>query len=404
MMRLVRICLVVLFGAVIVAPMTAQVAGFNPGPQLEENRALAGPVPLPRQWTDVLRIPAQADDYFRDHFGMRGLSLRVHDELVWHILHDSPSVQVTRGREGMLFFNSHGADHPDSLIALSCGIDITPAELEPTTRDIADFLQQARRINVASTLVVIPTKGPVYPELLPAWLAERCQKAEPPTSVIERQIGIRPQLAAMMQYPLDEMKSLKASMPVYPLQAFHWTGALPRLIAEQIAERTFGLSKERNLNAHAVVEHSDIQRFVPGINLWMEDLVPEYAASGVRDCVGPSCFPEFAGIAARLVDVRRFVANGRPGKKLLLISDSFGAGIAGWFSQYFSQVWHINVNNLINNPEPDSDQDQFSKTIFSDYAPDYIVYLFHDGSVLYAPHQLLGHLSMSGVPATTVQH
>ena len=93
-MRATNIFLVAIFACLVPAPMTAQLAGFDPGRALEENRLLAKTVTLPKSWNEAVRFPAEADDYLRDHFGLRRLALQTHDQLVWYVLRDSPSVQV----------------------------------------------------------------------------------------------------------------------------------------------------------------------------------------------------------------------------------------------------------------------------------------------------------------------
>jgi hypothetical protein len=163
-----------------------------------------------------------------------------------------------------------------------------------------------------------------------------------------------------------------------------------------MAERSFGLAKIRSFKPRRIVGPSDLQRFVPGVGLWVENLDADYAAAGVQSCVGPACFPEFGKLAERLGDVSRFHSGGS-GQKLLLVSDSFGSAIAGWYSQYFSEVWHVNVNNLINSPDDQIGQAQLIKTMFLEFAPDRVIYLLHDGAVLYAPGQLSKLLSMSEV-------
>ena len=242
-MRAVNISLVATFGCLLLAPMTAQFAGREPGQPLKENRTLAKPAAFPNNWEEAVRIPAETDEYVRDHFGLRRWALRTHDKLIWYVLGDSPSVQVTRGRQGVLFFNSHGANNPYSLFEQSCGIGLPAAAIAAVTADVTKFLKVARQINPNSELVIVPTKAPIYPELLPRWLGERCKTAVPPAAVLGQSLIGQPQLAAMMDYPLDEMRALKASIVVYPPQAFHWAGDMPRLMAQRISEKTFGLAK-----------------------------------------------------------------------------------------------------------------------------------------------------------------
>ena len=118
----------------------------------------------------------------------------------------------------------------------------------------------------------------------------------------------------------------------------------------------------------------------------------------------PVCAPvsgqhafQLGKFAELLGDVSRFQSDSESDKKLLLISDSSGASIAGWFSQYFSEVWHLNINYLINVSTDELDKSPLSKAIFLDYAPDYIVYLFHDGAVLSWPRQLVKQLAMNTI-------
>src|SRR5208282_6350233 len=141
-MRPANAFLVAVFMCVVLAPMTAQLAGFDPGQPLEENRTLAKSIALPKSLNEAVRLPTESDDYLRDHFGLRRLALQIHDELVWHVLRDSPSVQVTRGRRDVLFFNSHGAEYPYSLIEQSCGIGLSAAAIASVTDDVAIFLRQ----------------------------------------------------------------------------------------------------------------------------------------------------------------------------------------------------------------------------------------------------------------------
>src|SRR5689334_16242963 len=158
-MRIDSILVTAAFMSLILAPVAAQLAGFDPGRALEENRALAKPVGMPANWSEAARLPAKADDYLRDHFGLRRLGLQVHDKLVWHVLQDSPAVQVTRGGDGVLFFNSHLANHPYSLTEQSCGIGQSATSIAPFSHDASAFLEQAQRITHNSILVVIPTKA-----------------------------------------------------------------------------------------------------------------------------------------------------------------------------------------------------------------------------------------------------
>jgi len=110
-----------------------------------------------------------------------------------------------------------------------------------------------------------------------------------------------------------------------------------------------------------------------------------YAAVGIDKCWGGGCFPELSGISDKLGDTTRYRHNKFSGPRLLIVSDSFGQGIAGYFSEYFGEVWHINTNNV---PLLSVDEMQRLKAVaFKTYAPDRVLYIMNDFSIGY-PYSL----------------
>lgn len=82
-----------------------------------------------------------------------------------------------------------------------------------------------------------------------------------------------------------------------------------------------------------------------------------------------------------LGDISRFEDATSSAPRLLILSDSFGSGIAGYFAPYFSSVWHVSVSN-VSRLSP-AQLNKIGAAVYDDYAPDHILYVFHDFSIQY---------------------
>lgn len=106
-----------------------------------------------------------------------------------------------------------------------------------------------------------------------------------------------------------------------------------------------------------------------------------------------SCFSEWASIASVISDLSRVRSPQVGDKKLLILSDSFGKEIVGWFAPYFGSIWHFSVSNLARLSA--DEREIFRQHIFTEYKPDIVLYVFHDGSVHYWP-QLVAAPALRG--------
>lgn len=389
------LCMLILF-----IPMSVHVAeqvlNLESTPRYAENRVLASRPPMPQDAKAWLAFPAQMDAYVNDHFGLRQSLIAWHNQVRYVLLNEAASPQLSVGKDGVLFFNSHEAAHPRRMSDFLCGQFLRQvggqAIIEELAQEVHATMQQAMHQYARTSLAFVPTKPILYPENLPAWMQQECAKGTPALPAFLQQLTKLDQanlaeaqlVSQAVAYPLAAMQAQKATQLLYPKPNFHWHGKGAQIFAQTIAEQEWHLTAQRSFQFVPENLASDMQSFMPGIALNIDILTPDYAAAGVEACLGGSCFPE-SRMAAKLGDVSRYRVrkasdeNTAAPKKLLIISDSFGQGGAGYFSAYFDEVWHVSINNTgaLNAAERAELQRDLSH-----FAPDRVLYLFHDYSLV----------------------
>jgi hypothetical protein len=376
---IVNVIFICLFAVALGAPMLRHFLAPQNEPALDENRTLAQRPALPHSWREWIELPASTDAYLNDHFGFRQTLVGWQNRLRFHVLHEADSSQITLGKDGVIFLNSHVAAQPLSMINFLCGKDVSQAMRDNLADQIAEFTQNSDSINPHSLLVFVPTKPILYPDKLPNWMREQCARHTATVPSVLAALNAKSVAPARVVYPFDFMSALKDRLLVYPKENFHWDGNGPQPVAEHIASQYFGIPRTSVLAMRDEVKPSDLQRFFPGIGLPISVSTPAYLDSGVSACAGGACFPELGGIAQKLGDVSRFQRANPRGPRLLLISDSFGAGIAGYFSESFGEVWHISINNF--NSLSAAEIQKLRDEMYGKYQPDKVLYLFHDYSM-----------------------
>lgn len=346
-----------------------------------ENRALAE-LPAPALTQKALAsLPANVDAYLNDHFGLRNGMIRLNNRLRHALFGELDAVQLTAGKDGFVFFNSHAAAAPMSMIHFLCGRDVSPVARTDLAARLAGFLQTAVQAFPDSHLFLAPTKPVVYGDKLPDWLQAECAASTPTVPAVIELLAGQPGARERVIYPFADMLALKQEVLLYPRRNFHWDGEGARRIAELVAEKYLHRSRLRSLAGTPVVKSSDLQHFVPGVRMDIEGSLPDFAGAGIAACDGAACFPEFGDAAARIGDLSRFTQIGRKGPRLLIISDSFGHGIAPYFAQYFADVRHLSTNTL--GLLTQVELARVKQILFETDRPDEILYIYHDFSLPY---------------------
>jgi hypothetical protein len=369
----------------ICAPGIMQFLGLDIPTSSAENRTLAGPPPLPSSLSDALNYPARLEPFLQDHFGFRSRLITLNNWMLYNLFGEFVSRQVVVGQRGRIFLTSHGASQPYSLIRAICGIGVSDDDAAGAARVVSKVIDRFRRVAPSIVFIAAPSPTSVYPEDLPQWLVRKCADAVPTMNRVAEKISAED--SGRFSFPIAIAKEANGGDPLIPYAGFHWRGTGVRLIMDSIATNSLGLTRRFEVPMIAKTEKSDLSQFMPGLVFEERIKAPDWSAVHVDFCYGGgSCFPEIGPIADLLGDVSHYRSPPGGRGRILVLSDSFGAASAGYFSAYFGEVVHFSVNYL--DRLSTEQMKTFRNYIFDAYKPDTIVLLFHDGAIFNAPQRL----------------
>jgi hypothetical protein len=381
---------VLLVLALLALPGVAALGGLDRGPTDGENRVLAPAPDWPRSWQALLATPAHADAWMRDHFAFRSSLVQANSQLRFALFHEAPTPQTLFGRDGRLFLTTHDANHPYSLIRTICGAGVSEADIATAAEGIETLLRAA---GPDAVFVAVPTAPTLYTQDLPDWLRRQCQTEPTAEQVVERTGSAR------VVYPVAALRVAMTGGAVIPRYNFHWSGRGARAVAAMVAEQMLGLKHAVDIPGIEQMADSDLARMVPGLALRDTVMLPDTTTAGIDFCYArPECLPGLGDITSVVDDYSRTVSPHSGSARLLLISDSYGSFIAPWFGAYFGEVRHISSNNF--DRLSAAQRVRLKQSLFTDYRPDRVIFLYHDGAITYAPRQTAAQLWPRSVVAS----
>lgn len=346
--------------------------------EMNDNRRMAPPPAIPTTWAGFLALPAQADAWVKDHFGFRRELVESNNLLRFKVFHEFPSVQITAGENGRIFVTAH-ASHvaPYSAVVEICEVN------KPALKEFGAYLNvlfdSFQAMGFAPRLMIVPSAPVVQSADLPHWLRDRCMGSATPMKTLLDSDYINDTVKSAIWYPLDQMRKHDAEL--FPRTWFHWNGPGIEPIAQGSMSRLFPAvhTAAPRLRTHSSVQPSDVAQMFPGIDLPSKVTEPDYAASGIAACHGTTCYPEFKEFAAPLYDASRFTNPAAPDRRLLILSDSFGRYVAGWYSRYYRTVEHVAVNN-VKDLKPEQ-LETLKKFVLREPSKTDVLFVFHDGAL-----------------------
>jgi hypothetical protein len=374
--------------ALLVAPLIAGALG--PSTAQSDNRALATWPDVPTTIPALVAWPRKLDSYANDHFGLRAQMVRADGYIRWTWLNSSPVASVVIGRHGRIFFSE--GDVPFRVLLSNCGAWWPDDFLADMATKVEDSLQTLRRHLPAITILIVPTSAVLYPDDLPRWIERACAGRTPLADGIVRHLPAA--LREGITYPRDAAAALPSSTPLIPKLNFHWAGEGPRLFMQHFAETRLGLKKIVSPSPVEKLEPSDLSIFVPGVRLYNRILVPNWPAE-IRYCGRPACLDAspLDGIALPFETFR--MQRPGAGGRLLILSDSFGAGAASALIEYYSDIIDINLNNF---PRLTRDEQRVLwNRLTAAWQPDHVLMVLQDGNAGALP-RLADPVSRVAVP------
>ena len=370
-----------LFALLLAAPLVTQIFGLErlgSKKKASENRELAALPARPANWEELTVWPAALERFLDDHFGLRKPMIEINDRLHWTLFHETVSPKLLVGRKGRIFLDTPAK--PFDSIEKGCGLGVAPEAPRKAAADLLKALDKFRPLQPRLVYLLVPTAPALYPDELPGWMQQRCAGSSRPADKIAEELGDRPDFF----YPLALMRGLEE---VIPKTNFHWEGLEARTVAEVVMREKMGVEPEVSVPGHPIRRASDLTRFNPGAGIENRLSLPDFEAAGIHVCRDSDCFPDLGPIGGILSNATHYTRDGGTPRRLLILSDSFGDGIAGFFAEGFTEVRHFSTNNY---DRLDAGQRaRFAQAIWQDYQPDQLLLLYHDGSALENPRALL---------------
>lgn len=168
-----------LFLAAIFLPLT--IAVFEEDKEISkiEKRALRKLPSFPQELQGITEFPKDFDNYYQDHFGMREILTKQYRSLKYTI-GDSPSQDVTIGKNGFLFLGSAKKGYNDFLDPMGDyrGINrYSPEKLSLLVSYMDDLNKWLAQQGIKYALVIAPNKATIYPEMLPNYIQKIHQES-----------------------------------------------------------------------------------------------------------------------------------------------------------------------------------------------------------------------------------
>jgi hypothetical protein len=336
---------------------------------------------LPHSLPEALKYPGQLDAWVNDNFGLRTTLLAMHNRIRFSLFGQFPTIQVISGKDGRIFLSAHQkSDPPYSAIFSSFGYQIDPA---PAIADqVNQFSALARARGLDAKLLIVPSSSVVHADQLPDWLRTRVDPASIPTLTVLASPRLEAAARNNLYFPYKEMQAEAAGMDVFPKTWFHWMGDGPRTVAGLTMERFWGVGKDKGVPLATKIEKmpSDLSHLFPGIELSSQVRAIDFQASGVDVCMGPTCFGEaLRPTMEKLWQMSTYRNPKAPRGRLVIVSDSFGQPVAGWYSRYYKEVVHVCTNFMDQLSEPELRP--IRKYLFDDAGGDDVLFLYHDVTV-----------------------
>jgi len=346
--------------------------------ELIENRALT---PFPSLEIESLftgSFFSQLDRYLSDHFGYSQKLHRFHQSIVYFVFRDDPVPNLTLGRDGFVFLNSHSRDTPYSAFERLCVRGGIAGALPSVEQHWPRVLEELGRRGIRATLAVVPSKPGIYPEMLPRRVPEAIRQAcreyggtENSMARLRRE-GARRDLA--IYYPFEEFSAARYTGNFYPKENFHWAGESIHLFMLGLFD-TLAISPTGAYSAdpRTTEIRAELSRIL-GVRLTATIRDYDYAAFGVTEKAREPAF--IKQWYARASDFRE-ASTGNPmtSRTALLISNSFGAFAVKHLAPAYRRIVQVNVNDVL--PEEGA---IFFEEVVQEVVPDDVIFLFHDES------------------------
>lgn len=346
----------------------------------QEKRKLAT-LPAWQGWRELPAFFDQLGLYTDDHLGFTLPVNRFYRKLLFYGFSDSPVDYVTVGESGAIFLNSHVPDMQNDIFSMLC---LNGTDLERVTavsRSLERIFAALESRHYRPSLGIAVSKPVLYPDLLPAGVPESLrqaclsygEKSNVPTllSRTMREAG------KAVFYPYRQFYRHRNEKAFYPKGNYHWHGESAHLFARDFLG-LLGIAPDTDFARGRALKEvdTDIQAigFKHPVMIWHYP----YEQFGVTK-KGVAKMPHLKKYYQRAYDCALFeTENPLSERRALVISNSFGAGVARHLAPGFRTLHQVNINSL---------QEKEYPAFFGEYIdlvhPTDIIFIYHEYNIMW---------------------
>ncbi|MET0026284.1 MAG: hypothetical protein ABW101_01500 [Candidatus Thiodiazotropha sp.] len=301
-----------------------------------EKRALASFPPIELRGGSIKRFPGLFDDYYADHFGGREWLSSAYRRIKL-ALGDSPSQDVTFGKDGWLFLGSirNGYDNYNNPMGDARNADLySDEDLQYVTAYMSKLKQWLNGQGIQYMFVLLPNKHTIYPEYLPDYL----KKVTPYSSADQLVNYIRNNTDVNVVDVRQRLLESKQGHRLYSVSDTHWNHYAANLAQYEIFQALQTVFPNQ-IEPQYYELASGVQKF-GGDLAGMIGERESYEELAPNPVFKKGCKPVKQPKNAEETDIHTVTCDTAE-LKVLIFRDSFFNFLKPYFSRQFSRITYV---------------------------------------------------------------
>lgn len=355
--------LIILFGALLLAPMLNDIFHFTTFKRTDESRDFRDSLSISLSKLD--KFPGDCEAYLNDNFAFRTPMIECNAYVKYHFLHVSPKPdRLILGKNGRLFSSERERYMYEGIFLFR------KEQLDGMVSEWKKRMAFFKKRNIVPYLVVGPTAHEVYPEDLPLTIQKRFKETRI-DQVSQQFEKYFPGVFVDLRPVFNRKKQHNLYLKLDP----HWNNRAGMAVTEELMNR---LKKEHFLSLDLsylqqyvwrtdYVKTGHLRKLLPKNNF--KEAVPMATIQDAAQAADKFGFEIPANFPYPDLFEFHFVHKNSPNKyKLLIIRDSFGDAVFPFLKDGFAEtliIW-------------DNWEYRLNEHIIDAYQPDVVIYVTYD--------------------------
>lgn len=335
-------------------------------------------------WVATERMPdyfSGVESYLDDHIGLSVFFNSLYRQLLFFIFNDPPVSNISIGKNGFLFLNSHSHKKPFNIYKKLCQIDLSKKQEKKYIQNLINLARFFEEIDYSFVYAATPSKPALYPDYLPDNLPngykESCLKLSKQPNYLQKMTEELTKQGILFFYPYADFYNQRLQFAFYPKESFHWKGESAHLFSTLLLHKM-------DVSVQEIVEKKQIDRYYSDLTMlgfdlegsaWKYQPVSYELTKSNRE-------PKDIINYYRKAKEYAYYESSNPisNKHTVLLSNSFGQSVAPFLAAGFASLLHVNIDQL-----ETTEFDQFFKVFLKKRNVDMVILLMQDAAFVKSP-------------------